>query len=127
MSGAAKVPAQVAGLTAEQQLETLHALWEQQQDIWNNCRASFVARLSDMMNENNLLGGELRTLVAERDALLAQPSKLFAPTSHSAEARQAERTAFAAGLHHAITLHRRTSLACVRSPSHESQRQAAHP
>jgi len=97
---------QVSGLDAEQQLEALHALWEQQQAIWNASRANYVERLREMMNENTRLGAELRTLVAERDALLATPSKLFEPRGRTSEGRQDERAAFAAGLHHATILQR---------------------
>jgi hypothetical protein len=100
---------QISGLSAEQQLEALHRLWDEQQTIWDNVRASFTARLSAMSTENNLLGVELRNIVAERDALLAAPSKLFQPRLVDGDARQAERAAFAAGLHHANVLQRRTT------------------
>ena len=103
--------AQIAGLSAAQQLEALHELWEEQQAIWDACRARFAERMRDMLNENNLLGSELRSVVAERDALLAKPSKLFDPKLHDAAGRQAERAAFAAGLHHAVVLHRHTAKA----------------
>jgi hypothetical protein len=102
-------PVQIAGLTAEQQLEALHRLWDDQLTIWEGVRETHTLRMRALSRENELLGGELRTIVAERDALLAAPSTLFKPRLVDGHARQAEREAFAAGLHHATVLQPRTA------------------
>lgn len=107
-----------AALTTEQKLEALYDLWERQEDIWSTSRANYIERINTALNENNLIGNELRMVVAERDALLAQPSKLFEPKLTDVDARQAERAAFAAGLHHASTMLR-------RAPAETQQKEAA--
>lgn len=105
-------PAQIAGLAAEQQLEALHRLWDEQLTIWEGVQETHALRMRALSKENELLGTELRTIAAERDALLAAPSKLFEPRLVDAGGRQAERAAFAAGLHHATTLRRHAAATC---------------